>query len=73
MAESGKIQMSVTVTVEEGQVNVELDPEDVIALRGDNDVNRVGITLAGEPIALLQRFAGPIPGIEGSGDNASLN
>ena len=69
MAEPEKVQMYVTVTVDGDQVNVDLDPEDVIAMRADDTIDKVGITLAGEPIALLQRFAGPMPG----NGNAGLN
>jgi len=64
-----KMQITVTVSQDENQVTVELDPEDLINLREGDEINKVSITLAGEQIALLQRFRGMPPG----GGNASLN
>lgn len=57
-----KIQIPVDVSVEDGRVVVELNPEDLIELRPDEEINTVSITLAGEEIARLQRFPGFPPG-----------
>jgi len=64
-----KMQLTVTVTQDKNQVTVELDPEDLINLRDGDEISKVSITLAGEQIALLQRFREMPPG----GGNASLN
>lgn len=56
--------MKVTVTHENDRVTVELNPDDLIDLRGDHDVSTIDLTLAGERIAQLQRFNGPIGDID---------
>lgn len=64
-----KMQLTVTVSQDDNEVTVELDPEDLINLKYGDEIDKVTITLAGEKIALLQRFRGTIPG----GDIAGLN
>ena len=59
-------QIPVTVSQDDGEVTVELNPDDLIALRPDDSINTVYITLAGEKIAQLQRFPGFPPGTDTS-------
>ncbi len=71
-----KMQLTVTVSQDENQVTVELDPEELVGLKEGDEINQVSITLAGEQIALLQRFRGTAPGpgpIGGPTDPAGLN
>jgi hypothetical protein len=71
-----KMQITVTVSQDKNRVTVELDPEDLINLKVGDEINQVNITLAGEQIALLQRFRGTMPGtgpIGGPTDPAGLN
>ena len=68
-----KMQITVTVSQDENRVTVELDPEDLINLREGDEIDQVSITLAGEQVALLQRFRERFPGTQPDGGNASLN
>ncbi len=71
-----KMQLTVTVSHDGEQVTIDLDPEELINLRDGDDISKVSITLAGEQIALIQRFRGTMPGpgpIGGPADPAGLN
>jgi len=58
MPEPERDILPVTVNRQPDEVTVDLNPDDLIDLKGGDDVTRVSLTMAGERIAIMQKFLG---------------
>lgn len=63
MAEPERDIIPVKISKTGTEISVDLNPDDLIDLRGDDSIETVNITLAGTRIAQLQRFEGLPPGV----------
>src|SRR5690348_15856372 len=58
MTEPERDILPVTVKRQPDEVTIDLNPDDLIEVNGGDQVTRVSLTMAGERIAIMQKFLG---------------